>query len=141
MSVTFPRREPRALPVSILVVDDDEYVRKAISSLLETRPNFKVCGEATNGEEAVQKAVQLSPSLIVMDLSMPVLDGFSATKIVRKALPDVLVLILSFHNGGHMARASQLAAAHGFLSKSDAADDLLTAVDVVVQGLTFFKSK
>jgi two-component system, NarL family, response regulator NreC len=122
----------------ILIADDHETVRKGVCAILTANENIQICGEAANGEEAVQKALELKPDLIVMDLSMPVLDGFSAAKQIRKTLPSVPILILSMQNGQRVSREAQLAGAQGFISKSEAGQVLLEAVSALMNGQSFF---
>jgi two-component system, NarL family, nitrate/nitrite response regulator NarL len=125
-------------PVRILIADDHEIVRKGVSSLLQSRENFEICGEAANGEEAVQQARQLVPDLVVLDVTMPVLDGISAAKLIRKLLPSTPILILSTHEGREMVRAAKQAGAQAFVTKSEVSSVLLKAVDAVLEGHTFF---
>ena len=125
----------------ILIADDHETVRKGVCAILTAHENIQICGEAANGEEAVQMAFELKPDLIVLDLSMPVLDGFSAAKQIRKALPSVPILILSMQNGQRVAREAQLAGAQGFISKSEAGQVLLEAVSALMNGQTFFNPR
>jgi two-component system, NarL family, nitrate/nitrite response regulator NarL len=125
-------------PVRILIADDHEIVRKGVSSLLQSRENFEICGEAANGEEAVQRARQLVPDLVVLDVTMPVLDGISAAKLIRKLLPSTPILILSTHEGREMVRAAKQAGAQAFVTKSEVSSVLLKAVDAVLEGHTFF---
>lgn len=122
----------------ILIADDHEVVRKGVCSLLESRADLKVCGEATNGQEAVDLARQLDPDLVVLDVTMPVLDGFSAARKIKQLLPAIPILMLSMHAGLEMVRAAKAAGAQGFVTKTDVAGTLLKAVDVVLQGETFF---
>jgi DNA-binding NarL/FixJ family response regulator len=126
--------------VRILIADDHEIVRKGVSSLLQSRDNFEICGEASNGEEAVQQARQLDPDLIVLDVTMPILDGISAAKRIRKLKPSTPILILSMHEGREMVRAAKLAGAQAFVTKSDVSSNLLKAVDAVLEGHTFFSN-
>jgi two-component system, NarL family, nitrate/nitrite response regulator NarL len=86
-------------------------------------------------------AIELKPDLIVLDLSMPVLDGFSAAKQIRKALPSVPILVLSMQNGQRVAREAQLAGAQGFISKSEAGQVLLEAIGALMNGQTFFNPR
>jgi two-component system nitrate/nitrite response regulator NarL len=125
----------------ILIADDHETVRKGVCAILTAHENIQVCGEAANGEEAVQMAFELKPDLIVLDLSMPVLDGFSAAKQIRKVLPSVPILILSMQNGQRVAREAQLAGAQGFISKSEAGQVLLEAISALMNGQTFFNPR
>jgi two-component system, NarL family, nitrate/nitrite response regulator NarL len=122
----------------ILIADDHEVVRKGVCTILQSRENLEVCGEATNGAEAVQKASQLNPDLIILDVSMPVLDGFAAAREIRTTLPAIPILMLSMHAGREMVRASQAAGAQGFVTKIEVAGTLLKAVDALLQGNTFF---
>jgi DNA-binding NarL/FixJ family response regulator len=125
----------------ILIADDHETVRKGVCAILTARMDVEVCGEAVNGEEAIRKARELNPDLIILDLSMPVLDGFSAAKQIRKSFPCVPILILSMHDGLHVAKEAQLAGAQGFVSKHDASEVLLEAVDALMNGETFFNQR
>ncbi|MGB8322848.1 MAG: response regulator transcription factor [Candidatus Acidiferrum sp.] len=122
----------------ILIADDHEVVRKGVCSLLESRADLKVCGEATNGQEAVDLARQLDPDLVVLDVTMPMLDGFSAARKIKQLLPAMPILMLSMHAGPAMVRAAKAAGAQGFVTKTDVAGTLLQAVDVVLRGETFF---
>ena len=113
-------------------------VRRGVCSVLESYPGYSVCGEATNGDEAVKLAAKLNPDFIVLDVSMPMLDGFSAAKKIKEVLPETPILMLSMHSGREMIRASQAAGAQGFVTKTDVAAVLLKAVDALRQGQTFF---
>jgi DNA-binding NarL/FixJ family response regulator len=125
-------------PVRIVVADDHELVRKGVCMVLGSRTNIEVVGEASNGQEAVLKALRLNPDLIIMDVTMPVLDGLSATKQINQRLPKIPIIILSMHDGPEMIRAAQSAGAQGFVTKKDVASTLLDAVDAVLRGGTFF---
>jgi two-component system, NarL family, nitrate/nitrite response regulator NarL len=124
----------------VLVVDDHETVRKGACAILASRKNLEVCGEAVNGQQAVEKAFQLNPDLILLDVSMPVLDGLQAARQIRIALEDVPILILSMHDSHSIVREAQLAGTQGFVTKSEAASVLLKAVDALLRGETFFPS-
>ena len=93
---------------------------------------------ASNGQDAVEKASQLNPDLIILDVTMPNLDGFAAARQIRTFLPEVPILILSMHEGHTVVSEAQQAGAQGFVSKRDAANMLLKAVDAILQGQTFF---
>jgi DNA-binding NarL/FixJ family response regulator len=125
-------------PTRILIADDHELVRKGFCSLLKSRDDFEIVGEASNGAEAVDKALQLQPDLIVLDVTMPILDGISAAKKIHKSLPGVPILILSMHEGREVVRAARSAGAQAFITKSDLGSNLLQAVDAVLHGQTFF---
>ena len=121
----------------LLIADDHEIVRKGVSAILIKRGDITLC-EAANGQEAVDKALTLKPDLIVLDVSMPVLDGLSASRQIHAALPRVPILILSMYEGREIARASKNAGARGFVTKQNVGSILLTAVDTLLQGRTFF---
>jgi DNA-binding NarL/FixJ family response regulator len=120
-----------------VVADDHEVVRKGVRSVLGTRKNIEVC-EASNGQEAVLKAHSLNPDLILMDVTMPVLDGLSATKQIKESLPKIPIIILSVHDGPGIIRAAQEAGAQGFVTKSSVSPGLLNAMDAVLRGERFF---
>ena len=115
----------------ILVADDHEVVRKGVYTVLGTRKNIEVCGEASNGEEAVGKALQLNADLIILDVTMPTMDGLTAARKIRIALPKIPIIILSVHDGPEIIQAAREAGAQGFVTKSAVAPILLNAVDAV----------
>jgi DNA-binding NarL/FixJ family response regulator len=129
------------LPLRVVIADDHDVVRKGVRSILESRSDVNVVGEASNGKEALQQAVELKPDLIVLDVSMPVMDGISAAKEIKKILPATPILILSMHSGREMVRAAQSAGAQGFITKTDVAGILLDAVDSLQKGETFFTTE
>jgi DNA-binding NarL/FixJ family response regulator len=121
----------------ILIVDDHEIFRKGIRSLLESCASWEVCGEASNGLEAVEAARKLAPDIVVMDIGMPYVNGLQATKQIRKELPETRVLILSQHDSPHMLTTAAEAGAFAYVTKSQVAHDLLAALDAVVPGQPF----
>lgn len=125
----------------ILIADDHETVRKGVCAILTAHKDIEICGEAANGEDAVKKAVALNPDLVILDLSMPILGGLDAANQIRSALPSVPILILSMHEGYNIAEASRLAGAQGFVSKSNAGQVLLEAVEALMNGQTFFNQR
>jgi PAS domain S-box-containing protein len=122
----------------VLVVDDHEVVRRGVRSLIQSDSNYQVCGEAVDGQDALEKAHELTPDIVVMDVSMPRLNGLEATHLIRTALPNSEVLILSQHDSSEMARQAFQAGARGYVVKSSIARDLLTALDSVSRGQPFF---
>ena len=122
----------------VLIVDDHELVRRGIAALLLSRNSVELCGEASNGEEAIQKAAELRPDLIILDVTMPVLNGLEAARRIREFLPCVPILMLSMHDGQQIMEEVKLAGAQGFLSKNEVAGVLLQAIDTLVQGGNFF---
>jgi PAS domain S-box-containing protein len=121
-----------------LIVDDHEVVRRGVRSLLLEQPGYEVCGEAVDGQDALDKARELKPDLIVMDVSMPRLNGLEATQQVRMMLPDCEVLILSQHENSEIARQALKAGARGYVVKSSISKDLLSAVSKASRREYFF---
>ena len=103
----------------ILIVDDHEIVRSSIRDLLSSRPEWKICGEATDGLEGVEAAKALRPDVILMDISMPRMNGLEATRILRKDLPDSKVIIISQNDPATAQRQAQEVDAAAYLAKSD----------------------
>ena len=122
----------------LLIVDDHEVVRRGVRALLLEHADCDVCGEAVDGQDALDKARELKPDLIVMDVSMPRLNGLEATRQVRSMLPDCEILILSQHENPEMARQALKAGARGYVVKSSISKDLLAAVSKASQREYFF---
>ena len=122
----------------LLVVDDHEVVRRGVRSLLSDQKGWDVCGEAVDGQDAIEKARELKPDLIVMDVSMPRLNGLEATRELRSIIPDCEVLILSQHENSEMARQALKAGARGYVVKSSISRDLISAVAKVSHHDYFF---
>jgi len=120
----------------VLIVDDHEVVRRGVRSLLES--HCEVCGEAVDGQDAIEKARQLRPDVVVMDISMPSLNGLEATPLIRGILPDCEILILSQHESAQMVRQAFKAGARGYVVKSSAARDLPTAIETISKHESFF---
>jgi two-component system, NarL family, response regulator NreC len=91
--------EKASLLTRILIADDHDAVRRGVRSVLPSRSNIEVCGEASNGNEAIQKALELKPDLIILELTMPVMGGFAAASELRRLLPDMPILFYSMHEG------------------------------------------
>ncbi|HXW91448.1 MAG TPA: response regulator transcription factor [Terriglobales bacterium] len=125
----------------ILVADDHEVVRKGLVALLQQQPNWEVCGEAGDGREAVEKTRELRPDVLILDIGMPSLNGLEATRQILKLNPQARVLILTLHDSDQVVRDVLNAGARGFLLKSDAARDLVAAVEALRRDKTYFTSK
>ena len=123
--------------VRILVADDHEVVRHGLKALLETQPGWQIAGEAVTGREAAELAKQLKPDVTVLDISMPDLNGLEATRLILKEVPQTEVLILTMHASEQVVREVLDAGARGYLLKSDAARDLVTAVQALSQHRPF----
>ena len=128
-------------PFRILIADDHEIVRYGLRVLLEKHPGWEICGEAKDGLDAVEKTAQLKPDLTILDVGMPGLNGLSATRQIVKQEPQTVILILTIDESEQLFREVLNAGAKGFLLKADAARDLMTAVEAMQRGETYFTSK
>ncbi len=129
---------PTKQKIKVLVADDHPVVRRGLQSLLARQERLTVVGEAADGEEALDKALKLSPDVVLLDISMPRRDGLEVTAALRKQAPKVKVLILSVHgNKEYIFRIIQ-AGAHGYVSKEAAPEELLRAIESVYTGESFF---
>ena len=125
------------MPLRILVVDDHAVVRRGVRSLLESRDGWEVCGEATTGRDAVEQSRRLRPDVVVMDLSLPELNGLDATRHILKDAPETEVLVLTMHQSEELARDVLQAGARGYVLKSDADENLIAAVESLRQHKPF----
>jgi len=125
----------------ILVADDHEVVRRGLIGLLRGQNDWDVCGEASNGREAVEKAQQLRPDVVILDVGMPTLNGLEATRQILKTNPHTKILILTLHDSDQVMQEVLNAGARGFLSKSDAARDLVAAVAALRRDEIYFTPK
>jgi len=116
----------------ILIADDSAAVRAQVRLLLEDRKDLNVCGEARNGAEAIEKTKQLHPDLVVLDISMPVVDGFEAARVIHKFFPDVRILIFSVHKSNQLVKEALAIGAVGYVPKSEG-QQLLKAIDTVLR--------
>jgi DNA-binding NarL/FixJ family response regulator len=127
--------------VRILVADDHEVVRKGLRSLLEGEPGLEVVGEASNGREAVERALAAKPDVVVLDIGMPELNGLEATRRIVKAMSRTEVLILTVYESEEVIREVLRAGARGYVLKSDAGRLLLSAIESVAAHKPFFTSR
>jgi len=124
--------------IRVLVADDHPVVRKGLQSCLVLQESLKLVGEAADGEEALEKALALTPDVVLLDISMPRRDGLAVAAALRKDAPQIKVLILSMHsNKEYLFRIIQ-AGAHGYVSKGASPEELLHAIESVHKGETFF---
>ena len=125
------------MPVRILVVDDHPIVRHGLRTLLGGRPEWEIIDEAEDGIEAVEKADRLKPDVVVLDVSMPKMDGLEARRRIRKSVPKSEVLMVTQYDSPQMMHEALSAGARGYIVKSDAARDLLAALEAVSQHKPF----
>jgi DNA-binding NarL/FixJ family response regulator len=122
----------------ILLADDHSLMRRGLKAILESKPGWEVCAEAHTGREAVTKAAQLRPDVVVLDVCMPELNGIEATRQIRKVSSRSEVLILSVHHSDRLIREVIDAGARGYLVKSDSDRDLVAAVESLSHHKPFF---
>lgn len=123
----------------ILIADDHEIVRQGLKALLATsRPEWEVCGEAKDGTEAIEAARHLKPDVVVLDVTMPGMNGLEALSRMRKAGIDCPILIFTMHESDKLIAEVRRAGAQGYVVKSQAARDLVLAIDTILAGGTFF---
>lgn len=127
--------------LKILIVDDHDILRRGLKELLNAKPGWEVCAEAKTGKEAVALAEELKPHIVVMDISMPDLNGLEAARRIHKALPKAGILILTMHFSDQLVREVIETGARGYILKSDADRDLVAAVDCIANRRTFFTSR
>src|SRR5436190_23771817 len=113
-------------PVRILIADDHELVRQGMRAILQSEPGWTVCGEATTGREALEKALDLRPDVMVLDLGLPEMNGVEVTRQVRAAIP-VSILIVTMHDSDQVVHDVIEAGASGYLHKADAGQTLADA--------------
>jgi DNA-binding NarL/FixJ family response regulator len=117
----------------VLIVDDSDIFRRSVRAILESRHGCEVCGEADNGEDAARFAQELRPDAIVMDISLPGINGIEATRTVRSKLPDAKIVVMSLHASKELVKAIQAAGASAYVLKSSAEPDLVDALNAVAR--------
>ncbi len=121
--------------IKVLLADDHGVVREGLKRLLESESEINVIGEASNGEEAITKAVALSPDVIVMDLKMPGMDGIAATREIKQILPNVEILMLTLYGEGFVSQAIE-AGVSGYILKDSHGEQITKAIHQVYDGLS-----
>jgi DNA-binding NarL/FixJ family response regulator len=116
----------------VLIVDDHAVIRRGVQGILSTYPEWDLCGEADNGQDAIRLAGELHPEVVIMDVSMPGMNGLEATRIMQDVLPETKVLLLTLHSSSEFVRSAFKAGARGYVLKSDAESELVRALNVVV---------
>jgi DNA-binding NarL/FixJ family response regulator len=129
------------MSVRILVADDHGVVRRGLRALLESRRGWKICGEAANGREAVERARRLKPDVAILDIGMPGLNGVEATRQIRKVSPKTEILILSAHGSEKLALEVLEAGARGYVVKEEADESLMVAVDALLRHVPFLTAR
>jgi DNA-binding NarL/FixJ family response regulator len=115
--------------VQVVIADDHDILRSGVRALFEGHPQWTICGEAADGEQAVALAVRFHPDLIIMDVTMPIMNGLQAAAKIREVSPGTKIVILSMHESPYITQKALQAGADVFLSKSDAGGKLIPAID------------
>jgi DNA-binding NarL/FixJ family response regulator len=126
------------MKLRILIADDHEVVRRGLSALLQSHEGWEICGDAKDGREAVEKAKQLKPDVVILDVGMPNLNGLAATRQLLQQNPQQKVIVLTITDSDQVIREALDAGARGFVLKSDAARDLVSAVEALQRNRMFF---
>lgn len=127
------------MSIRILIVDDHAVVRAGMRLLIESDPNIEIVGEGENGKEAIELATALQPQVIVMDVTMPQMDGVEATRQIKSLLPEISVLTLTIHEGPDYFFKMLQAGASGYVPKRAAPNDLIRAIKIVAEGNVFLE--
>jgi two-component system nitrate/nitrite response regulator NarL len=126
------------MPVQILIVDDHDVVREGVKAILQRRPDWEICGEATNGRDAVALAEALKPDVAILDITMPMVSGLDAAHELARKMPELRTLIFTMHDAKTVEPAVRRSGAHGLVLKLNASRDLIKAVETLLEGGTFF---
>jgi DNA-binding NarL/FixJ family response regulator len=116
----------------VLIVDDHAFIRRGVQTILHPFPEWEFCGEADNGRDAIRMADELKPEVIIMDVSMPGLNGIEATRAIRRTKPAVKIVLLTLHESADLVRNAFRAGARGYLLKTDAEQELVRALTAVI---------
>jgi two-component system response regulator NreC len=125
--------------IRLMLVDDHEVVRVGLKNFLQTQEDFEVVAEASNGEEAVSRAITTHPDIILMDITMPGVDGLEATRRLRVLCPECLILALTVHDDKQYFMQMLAAGASGYITKQAAGDDLISAIHTISAGSIFLQ--
>lgn len=136
-----PTSAPYTKALRILVADDHDILRRGLKQLLTSHPGWQVCAEARTGREAVSLAEEHKPDIVVIDIGMPDLNGLEATRLIRKALPKIGIVILTLHFSDQLVKDIVEAGARAYVMKADADRDLVNAVEALANHRTFFTAR
>ena len=127
------------MPPRILIADDHDIVREGVRTLIaRSRPNWEICGEARDGNEAINAVQRLKPDVIVLDITMPGLSGLEATERIVRLNTGCRIVIFTMHESDSLDGEVRRTGAHGFVLKSEASRNLITAIETALSGGTFY---
>lgn len=129
------------MPITVFIADDHAIVREGLANLLGAQPDIAIVGTATNGREALAQVLRLKPQVVILDISMPELDGIEATRQILDEAPDAAIVILSMHSSAQHVFHALEAGARGYLLKESAGREIIDAVRVVQSGKRFLSPK
>jgi signal transduction histidine kinase/CheY-like chemotaxis protein len=134
--IAAPQHARNASRKQILIADDHEMLRRGLRTMLEKEPDWEICGEAVDGEAAVEKAILLRPDLVILDINMPVLNGLAAVRQIARNSPQTKILVFTVHESDATAKEIRASGAHGYLSKNNASEHLLRVVRELLEDKT-----
>jgi two-component system, NarL family, response regulator NreC len=123
----------------VLIVDDEPIVRRDIADLIKRHDDLEICGEAANGEEAIEKALILKPHLVLIDITMPTMSGLDAAQRILWALPTTAVIFITNHDDPQILAEAKRLGARGYVSKTALLGGLAKAIDAVRRNQTYFE--
>ena len=124
--------------VRILIVDDTIRIRQLIRAFLKDEEGWEICGESANGEEAVRHAKTLQPNVIILDIMLPLMNGFDAARTILQTSPQILILTISLYDSSFFSQESKACGAKGFLPKHRVAEHLVGAIQTLLRGELHF---
>jgi two-component system, NarL family, nitrate/nitrite response regulator NarL len=122
----------------ILIADDHAMMRKGLRTAIEPHPGWEVCGEATTGLEAFEQTKALKPDLVILDVSMPILNGLEVARRISITMPEVKIILFTMHNLPQFAKDVTKTGAHGYVCKASGEELLTQAMETVLEGENFF---
>jgi two-component system, NarL family, response regulator NreC len=125
----------------VLIVDDHAFIRRGVQTLLQPYPEWELIGEAGNGNDAIRMVDELNPEVVLMDVTMPGMNGIEATRLIRSGHPNVKIILLTLHESSEVLRSGFRAGANGYLLKADAEEELMKALRVVTGDGSYISPK
>jgi DNA-binding NarL/FixJ family response regulator len=123
--------------IRVVIADDHDIIRGMVRSTLQHHPNFEICGEAENGVEAVEAVKRLRPDVVVLNVTMPLMNGFQAARAIKKDVPETAIVILSSHADKHFVAEAQKIGVRAYVPKSKVGQALVEALEAAVRGDEF----